>query len=628
MRKHLAIEDRRSYQRLFVIRVSVLSVIALALMLGLVARMAQLQIWRHDVYRAKSDENRIQVQPLAPPRGLIYDRNGNLLADNQPVFSLALIQEQIQDMDGLIAQLAGIVHIEQAEIERFREQLRQRRRPFEPVTLKVSLTEEEIAVLAVNRHRLAGVEVAAQLIRHYPLGAFAAHPVGSVRRIAQSDLQHLDPVRYRGMQHIGKRGVEQFYEQSLHGDVGYQWVETDANGRVRQVLDISPPRAGKNIVLHLDGRLQIAAAAALGERRGAVVALDARSGGILAMVSNPGYDPNLFSSGISGAQYRALIEARERPLFDRAINGQYAPGSTFKPIVALAGLASGEVDWEEEILDQGWFRLPGQRRIYRDWSWTKNNSGGQGIVNLNRAIYRSSNVFFYHLGARLQIDQLAAFARQFGYGQATALDVAGASAGLMPDSIWKQGARGEPWYPGDTVNLSIGQGDLLATPLQVAIAASVIANRGKLMRPRMLRSSDGLLIEADPPQSAPEISGLSPEDWERMVDAMEDVVHRGNKGFRQNGTAWAYIGQDIGYRMAGKSGTAQVVEISQGEEYEEEELDEFSRKHAWFMAFAPADDPLIALSVLVENGGGGSSVAGPVARAVADAYLLPRLAEG
>ena len=628
MKLHSAIEDKSSYRRPFAIRVWFLFAIALALALGLLARMAQLQIWQHEVYRTKSDRNRIQLQPLVPPRGLIYDRNGILLADNRPAFNLALIQEQIEDLDGLIAELTETVRIGQEDIDRFREQLRQRRRPFEPLTLKVSLTEEEIAILAVNRHRYAGVEIASQLVRHYPLGSLLAHPVGSVRRIGKDDLQRVDPVRYRATQHIGKRGVEQFYERSLHGEEGYQRVEMDAYGHLRQVLDISPPEAGKNISLHLDSRLQIAAAAALGDRRGAVVALETRTGGILSMVSNPSYDPNLFASGISSAQYRALIEDPDRPLFDRAINGQYAPGSTFKPIVALAGLAHGLIDWQEEILDQGWFRLPGQRRIYRDWTWTKNNSGGQGIVNLNRAIYRSSNVFFYQLGARLHIDQLAPFAHQFGYGQVAAVDVAGASSGLLPDPLWKRGAKGEAWYPGDNVNLSIGQGDLLATPLQVATAASVIANRGRLVRPRMLRSSDGLLAEADSPRPLPTVLGPSPEDWEQMVDAMEDVVHRGNKGFRQNGTAWAYIGQDIGYRMAGKSGTAQVVEILQGEEYDEEELDEYSRKHAWFMAFAPADDPLIALGVLVENGGGGSSVAGPIARAVADAYLLPRLAEG
>ena len=434
------------------------------------------------------------------------------------------------------------------------------------------------------------------------------------------------PGNYSGTTFVGKLGVEQFYERSLHGEVGYQRVENgcswaDSPGS----RDQSAP-AGQNISLHLDSRLQIAARGALGERRGAIVALDTRSGGILAMVSNPGYDPNLFVTGISNKKYQELINSRDTPLFNRAINGQYAPGSTFKPIVALAGLTYDVMTWDEEIEDKGWFKLPDQERVYRDWSWTVDNSGGQGIVDLNRAIYRSSNVFFYNLAARLHIDQLADFASQFGFGQVLSVDVAGASRGLLPDPIWKYGAKGEVWYPGDNVNMGIGQGDLLVTPLQLATVASIIANRGKVVRPRMLLASDRPLSEVDPPQSLPGVQGPTADDWENMIDSMEDVVHRGNKGYRQNGTAWAYIGRGISYRMAGKSGTAQVVEIKQGEEYDEEELDEYSRKHAWFIAFAPADDPTIAVSVLVENGGGGSSVAAPVAREVLDAHLLSQLA--
>lgn len=313
-------------------------------------------------------------------------------------------------------------------------------------------------------------------------------------------------------------------------------------------------------------------------------------------------------------------------MFNRAINGQYSPGSTFKPVVGLAALAQGVTTWNEETLDQGWFRLPGQDRIYRDWSWTAGNAGGQGQVDMHRAIYRSSNVYFYDLATRMDIDALAGFARQFGLGARLAMDIPETSAGLMPDRAWKRAARGEVWYPGDSVNVGIGQGDLLVTPLQLATVAATLANRGRVVRPRMLLASDRPMPEFDPPPPLPPVEGPSPDDWERMVDAMEAVVHRGNQGYRQNGTAWYYIGQDISYRMAGKSGTAQVVEILQGQEYDEEELDEYQRKHAWFMAFAPADDPVIALAVLVENGGGGSSVAGPVAREVIDAYLLPQLA--
>lgn len=622
----LAIKDPQAERRGFVKRAMVLFGIALVLVGILVVRLMQLQIWEHETYRTRSDQNRIQVQPIAPPRGLIYDRNGVLLAENQPVSSLAIVRERVADLPLLFSQLNALVGISMEDIEGFEKRSRGRRRPFEPIALKLTLTEPEIARLAVNRYRLPGVEITTQLLRHYPNGRLLAHAVGSVRRVTEDDLRRLDPVRYSATKFVGRRGVERFYEDSLHGDVGYQRVEIDAHGRIRQVLDIKPPVAGQNITLHLDSRLQIAAAAALGERRGAIVALDTRSGGVLAMVSNPGYDPNLFVTGMTDDQYQALANSRDTPLFNRAINGQYAPGSTFKPIVGLAGVASGVTNWHEQIEDKGWYQLPNQERIYRDWSWTADNSGGQGMVDLHRAIYRSSNVFFYDLATRIGIDTLAPFAAQFGLGQRTALDIHDASEGLLPDRIWKRAARGEVWYPGDNVNVGIGQGDLLVTPLQLATMISVIANRGSWVRPRMLLASDSPLSEFNPPPPMASVVGPTADDWERMVNAMEAVVHRGNKGYRQNGIAWAHIGRDIAYRMAGKSGTTQVVEIKQGEEYDEEELDEYNRKHAWFMAFAPADDPAIAVAVLVENGGGGSSVAGPVAREVLDAYLLPQLA--
>ena len=621
----LSLKDLSSERQNFVGRAIVLFVMALLLVGVLVVRLVQLQVWEHETYQTRSEENRIQVQSLAPPRGLIYDRNGVLLAENRPISSLELVAERIEDMDFLLGELNELVGISADDIAGYDQRKKRRRRPYEPVALKLTLTEEEIASLAVNRHRLPGVEITTQLVRHYPYGELFAHAVGSVRRVSEDDLRRLDPVRYSATKYVGRRGVERFYESSLHGEVGYQRVEIDAHGRIRQVLDISPPVAGQNITLHLDSRLQIAATAALGDRRGAIVAIDPRSGGLLAIVSNPGYDPNLFVTGISNENYQALAGSRDTPLFNRAINGQYAPGSTFKPIVGLAALSLGVTDWEEEIQDHGWFRLPNQKRIYRDWSWRPGNSGGQGIVNLNRAIYRSSNVFFYNMASRMNIDDLAPFVTQFGLGQRTVLDIPDTSPGLVPDRIWKQGAKGEVWYPGDNVNIGIGQGDLLVTPLQLATMVTVIANRGKWMRPRMLLASDQPLIEFDPPRPIPSVEGPSADDWERMVDSMEDVVHRGNKGYGQNGTAWAYIGRNISYRMAGKSGTAQVVEIKQGQEYDEEELDEYTRKHAWFIAFAPADDPAIAVAVLVENGGGGSSVAAPVVREVIDSFLLPQL---
>ncbi len=623
-------EDHEIEQRAFVTRATVLFLVAAVLILGLLARFVDLQMFKHEIYSTRSDENRIQVQPIPPDRGLIYDRRGVLLADNRPIRTLAVVVEQVADLDTAIGELGSFIDISDGEIAEFKRRIEQPRRPYEPVALKVNLTEDEVARIKVDGHRWKGVAVVDENLRYYPLASLMVHAVGSVRRINEDDLATLDAVRYSGTKFVGRFGVEQFYEQLLHGEVGYQHVEIDVRGRVQErskenELPAMPATGGQNLTLHLDSRLQTAAHAALGQRRGAVVALDPRSGGILALVSNPGYDPNPFITGIPQEEYRLLAASADTPLFNRATRGTYAPGSTFKPVVALAGLSTGVTDWERTIIDTGEFRLPGQSRAYRDWSWTTNNAGGQGVVDLRKAIFRSSNVYFYQLGTRIGIDTLGEFASQFGFGTATALDV-DAAEGVLPTRIWKKAARGENWYLGDTVNMSIGQGHLLVTPLQLATYAMVIANRGRWVQPRLLLSSDAALSGFGVPSSPSEVRGPTEQDWEMLVDAMEDVVHRGNQGFRENGTAWFYIGRDIGYRMAGKSGSAQVVEIRQGEEYDEEALDERQRKHAWFIAFAPADDPRIALSVLVENGGGGSSVAGPVAREMIDAYLLPQLA--
>ncbi|MDE0450691.1 MAG: penicillin-binding protein 2 [Gammaproteobacteria bacterium] len=620
-------EDHELEQRAFLTRATVVFLMAAVLILGLLARFVDLQMFKHDIYSTRSDENRILVQPLAPDRGLIYDRWGVLLADNRPILSLAMVVERVADLDAAISDLGSSIDISDTEIAEFKRRIERPRRPYEPVVLKVNLSDDEVARIRVDGHRWSGVEVVPENLRYYPLASLAVHAVGSVRRINEDDLASLDAVSYSGTKFIGRFGVEEFYEQSLHGEVGHHHVEIDVRGRVVEYLPENKvlPVAGQNLTLHLDSRLQTAAYAALGERRGAIVALDPRSGGILALVSNPGYDPNPFITGIPQEEYRLLAASADAPMFNRATRGTYPPGSTFKPIVALAGLSEGVTDWERTIIDTGEFRLPGQSRVYRDWSWTPTNTGGQGVVNLRKAIYRSSNVYFYQLGTRVGIDALGEFAFQFGFGTASALDVETAE-GVLPTRTWKKGARGEDWFLGDTVNMSIGQGLMLVTPLQLATSAMVIANRGRWVQPRLLLSSDAVLSGFDTPLPPVRVQGPTEEDWEMLVNSMEDVVHRGNQGFRENGTAWWYVGRDLGYRMAGKSGSAQVVEIAQGEEYDEEELDERQRKHAWFIAFAPADDPRIALSVLVENGGGGSSVAAPVAREVIDAYLLPRFA--
>lgn len=626
MSLELSIKDPGREQDMFADRAIALFVVVVLMFGVLVARLVTLQIVEHETYQSRADDNRTKIQTLAPSRGMIYDRNGRILADNKTSFSLAIVPERTDDLDALLHSIVEILTLTPQHLGRIRNALDKPRRPDSAVVVLEALSEKQVAMLAVNRHRLRGVEVTSQLIRSYPMGELAAHAVGSVRRLTKEDLRTVEPVQYSGSQFIGKRGVEAFYEKSLHGKVGYQKVETDAYGRVRRVLEVQGAQTGQNLTLHLDSRLQVASVAALGERRGAIVALDPRTGGVLAMVSQPSYDPNLFVTGMSISTFDDLASSIYLPLFNRAVNGQYAPGSTFKPVVGLAGISSGVTQWSETIEDKGWFQLPGQERVYRDWSWTKDDSGGQGQVDLNRAIYRSSNVYFYDLASRMEIGSLLEFASQFGLGRNVAVDIPEASTGLLPTPEWKRKAKNQPWYPGDSVNLGIGQGDLLATPMQMATVAAAIANRGKVVRPKMLLSSDVSIDEVGTIDELPSVLGLDGEDWELMIDAMENVVHRGGQGFRGNGTAWAYIGQQIGYRMAGKSGTAQVVEITQGEEYDEEQLSEFRRKHAWFIAFAPVDDPTIALAVLVENGGGGSSVAAPVARAIIDAHLTEELA--
>ncbi|MEC7994863.1 MAG: penicillin-binding protein 2 [Pseudomonadota bacterium] len=617
----LAIKDPNKEKELIVGRAIAFFVVVVLCVCILVARFVQLQIYEHESYQSRSDKNRIQVQPLAPPRGLIYDTNGILLADNRPSSALGIVVERTDELDAVIAELREIIALSDEQVEQFHEAKKRARRPGEAVVIADNLSDADIAALAVNRHRITGVEVITQLQRYYPIGAIAAHAVGSVRRMTERDVQQNDEAAYRATQFIGKRGVEAYYEEALHGRPGFQQVETDAHGRIRKVIDSDPPTVGKNLTLHLDARLQQAAVDALGEQRGAIVAIDPKTGGVLALVSKPSYDPNQFIVGMTDAQFQALSGSVYVPLFNRATNGQYAPGSTFKPVVGLAGIASGAMQWDTQIDDNGSFRLPGGEREYRDWSWTVDNSGGQGVVDLRRAIYRSSNVYFYDVASRLDVNYLAGFAEDFGFGRNLAVDISDASRGLVPDPEWKLGAKGEKWYQGDSVNMGIGQGDLLVTPLQIATYVAMIANGGKTVRPRMVKGPEAAPVSDAASYEPTHLTSLTDDDWLRLIASMEDVVHLGGQGFRGNGTAWAYIGQDISYRMAGKSGTAQVVEIRQGEEYNEEELSEFRRKHAWFMAFAPVDDPQIALAVLVENGGGGSSVAAPVARKVVDAYL-------
>ncbi|MBA57920.1 MAG: penicillin-binding protein 2 [Gammaproteobacteria bacterium] len=616
----LALKDHDRESRAFFRRIMLGFSFVGLLLIVLVGRLFYLQIIQYEVFSTLSDKNRIQVQPLPPMRGLIYDKNGELLADNAPSFYLTVTPEAVSDLDGLLVKLDELLELEDSELKAFKKRLNRRKRPFSSVPLRYKLTQKEIARVSVDRMALPGVQVEARLVRRYPKGELMVHAIGSVRRINEDDIGSIDPIAYLGTDHLGKIGIEKYYEKDLLGKVGYQRVEIDARGRIMKVLDSNLPSPGKNIHLHIDSGLQLAAYKALRERRGAVVAIDPSTGGILAIVSKPSYDPNLFVTGIDHASYRKLRDSRDAPLFNRAVQGQYEPGSTIKPLLGISALTSGLIDEDYTIDDPGWYQLPQEERLYRDWNWKITGEGGHGEVGLEKAIYRSCNVFFYDVSVRLGIDQISKDLALFGLGLNTVLDFPEAKKGLLPSREWKERVRGIPWYPGDTLNIGIGQGDLLVTPLQLASAISVVANRGKWVAPRILNTGSEL-IEKSKVSSIEDFDHVSKRHWDFIISAMEKVVHRNGEGLGENGTAWASIGQYVDYRMAGKSGTAQVVGIAQGEEYIEEEVDERLRKHAWFVGFAPINNPTIALAVIVENGGSGSEIAGPVARSIIDYHL-------
>ena len=610
----------------FTSRVLLFILLGFLMMLVVLARLMYLQIFNHEEFSTKSENNRIQIQSIAPPRGEVFDRNGELLASNRRVLSLVLIPEQIENLDQTIEQLRENIEISNHEVQLFRQRTMGRAR-HDAVVLKRDLSEKTQAFLALNRHRFDGVNVTTETIRHYIYDDLFVHALGSVRRITVDDLRRLDSVDYRGTQFVGGTGIERFYEPSLHGRVGSRSVEVDATGRVLREIETQriQPKQGAAITLHVDFTTQLAADEALGENRGAVVAIEPSSGGILAMVSKPTYSPNAKLIGVSSDELDQQYRRTDAPEFNRAVQGEYAPGSTFKPVVGLAALYENATNWDETLVDTGIFKLPNSTIEYRSWNRTATNPGCHGSVNMHRAIYRSANVYFYTMATRLDVDDLANFARdRFGIGRVTSYDLPEAVAGVLPTQRWKKESTGLPWYPGDSVILGIGQGYISLSPLQLATMATVFANRGAWIQPRMLKGADRPIPETNVKpielRQPIEPEGMQ-SSWERMAFAMSEVVHRGNKGLDQNGTAWAYIGIDVPYMMAGKSGTAQVFTQDRDVEYDEEELDEDQRNHALFIAYAPFDKPQIAVAVVVEHGGAGSSVAGPIARKVLDSYL-------
>ena len=617
MPQPIQLKDHERDARLVRSRVAVGALFVLLLTGVLMARMYYLQVIQYEHHSTLAENNRIHVQPLPPTRGLIYDRNGVIIADNRPSFSLTVSRERAGDWHQVLDTVVEVLALGEEERALFEKRVRQGRRPFEPVPILFELSEEQIASIAVNQFRLPGVDVVAQLVRHYPQGEHFAHSVGYVGRINERELKELDPVDYSGTHHIGKTGAEKFYEDLLHGQVGYEEVETNARGRVLRVLKHTDPVPGKDIRLHLDLKLQEAAEAALAGRRGAIIALDPATGGVLAMVSQPSYNPNLFVTGIGFKEYAALRDSIDRPLYNRVLRGLYPPGSTVKPQMALAGLDAGVINAASRVFDPGFYQLPGNSHKYRNW-----NRSGDGWVSLDLALARSNDTYFYDLATKLGIDRLHQYMSAFGLGQRVSLDLFEEASGLMPSREWKRINRRQAWFPGETVITGIGQGYMLTTPLQLAQATALIASRGQWRRPRLLMDADGMspeqlvaseLLEAR--ETPANIVAKDPRYWDQVTHGMVEVVH-GARGTANK------LGKQAAYRIAGKSGTAQVVAIRQGEKYDRNKVRERHRDHALFVAFAPADDPQIAVAVMVENGESGSGVAGPVAKQVLDAWLL------
>ncbi len=625
--RNLSLKDHWQEQRLFVTRILVATVIIVGLTAVLIARLVQLQIFEYERLSELSQGNRLHIEPLAPTRGLIFDRNGLIIAENLPTWQLVAIPEQIDDLEATLAQLEGLGLLEPTARDGLIE-LVGSHRGFERVTL-INLDEERAAKFAVRRHRFPGIDIQEGLVRHYPFGDIAAHAIGYVGSISTADLGVIDRANYAASSHIGKTGIERSYEDALHGRVGFRQQVVNARGRV--LLDPATeaadgqgilggletrwPTPGNNLVLALDMRVQLAAAEAMKNVRGAVVAMDPSNGDVLALVSQPSFDPNRFSEGLSRADFVALNEDSYRPLFNRALAGRYPPGSTIKPFLGLAGLHNESVGEHDEVFCPGHFSLPGQTHRYRDW-----RPQGHGNVELHDAIVQSCDVYYYKLAVELGIDRMETFLKRFGFGSVTGLDIAGESIGVVPSREWKRRnfsrSEDQVWFPGETVIAGIGQGFTLVTPIQLAHGVSALAARGERYAARLLIGTEnGVNREvfwADP-QAIEPINDIDPEHWQVIHEAMKGVTGEpAGSGYRVMSSA--------NYTAAGKTGTAQVYSVAQDAEYDEDEVDESLRDHGLFVAYAPAEDPRIVVAVVVENGG-GSSAAVPIARQVLDRFF-------
>lgn len=614
MRIASELKNPQREQQLFRLRLGVAAVIALGCFGVLALRFFYLQFFKYDYYQTLAESNRISLAPIVPNRGLILDRNGVVLAHNFFVYTLELTPSKVGNLEDTISRLAQLIEISPSDRKRFKK-LRDESHGFASVPLRSHLTDAEAAKFAVNRYRFPGVEIRSRLFRHYPMGESSAHLIGYIGRINDSDLKALEEAEalpnYKGTDHVGKMGLEQFYERQLHGVTGFQQVEIDADGHAVRVLSSTAPVSGDNLTLSIDSKLQQIVEQAFGNRRGALVALNPANGEVLAYVSKPAFDPNLFVDGIDPDSWKALNESLDKPLINRPLRGVYPPGSTFKPFVAMAGLHGGKREPPFAISDPGFYMLPGSAHQYRDWK-----AGGHGRVDMQRAITVSCDTFFYGLALELGIDQLVGFVSHFGFGKKSGIDMEGELGGLLPTPQWKAKRWKQKWYPGETLITGIGQGYTLVTPMQLAQATAILANNGKAIRPHLVSSIQSGGSGANQPVK------VEVTDQVEIRPEHIELVRQGMLGVTQPGGTAASVGAGAPYMIAAKTGTAQVVAIKQGQKYNAGAIDERHRDHALFIAYAPAENPKIALAVIVENGGHGGSAAGPIARQAMDYYLL------
>lgn len=608
MSRTYTIKDNLVESRLFLNRIIVAFIVIILLTAGLIVRLTYLQIAGHEHYATLAKDNSIKIEPLVPTRGIIFDRHGKVLAESTQSFSLELIPEQISNLDDTLLRLKALLNIPDEKIDQYQKQ-RKRQKRFTSSALLTNMSDEEIAKFAVARPYFPGVDIQTHLIRHYPYYELASHVIGYVGRINEAEMKSLPVAEYRGSTHVGKIGIESTYETELHGKTGYAEIEKNVQSRAINTLNSVPPSPGANLYLTLDIDLQKTAYDALDTFNGAVVAIEVKTGGVLVFASRPGFDPNPFVIGIANDAYQALQASENQPLYNRALRGLYPPGSTIKPFIGLAGLEYNAINAEHKIFCPGYYQLPNVSHHYRDWK-----KGGHGSVALNDAITQSCDVYFYSLASALGIDRMHSFLQQFGFGEKSGIDLAGERAGLLPSREWKRDRRNQAWYPGETLITGIGQGFLQVSPIQLARATATLANKGNIVTPFLVNK----IVRADSISPGPETHQgqlpLNPKNINNIVSAMINVVHDAH------GTAKS-IGKDINYQIAGKTGTAQVFNVKQDEKYNENNIDFKLRDHALFISFAPADDPKIAVAVIVENGGHGGSVAAPIAGKVIKQFL-------